>query len=177
MTIIDQVNTRFRSGIIEGWYIEVFPLFAVYVQRKGGNLEEAKEVFQEAIVLYYEKLVSSGFCPEKTEEAYLLGTARNRWLKYCSKRNFHVGLANIDKEEEKERGPITQKLLHYLELTGKKCMDMLQAFYYEKMTMVQLAKRFGYKSERSATVQKHKCLEKVRDEIKHKSLCYEDFID
>lgn len=177
MTVIDQVSVRSRSEIITAWYIEAFPLFAAFVQRKGGDLEEAKEVFQEAIVLYYEKQISSDFCPEKTNRAYLLGIAKNRWFKYSAKRNLYEGLSHIDMADEKDPAPITQKLLYYLKLTGEKCMDMLQAFYYEKLDMVQLAKRFGYKSERSATVQKYKCLEKVRDEVKRKSLCYEDFID
>ena len=177
MTVIDQVSVHSRSEIIAAWYIDTFPLFAAFVQRKGGDLEEAKEIFQEAIVIYYEKLTATNFCPEKTDKAYLLGTAKNRWFKYSAKRNLYEGLSKIDIAEEKEQGPITQKLLHYLKLTGEKCMDMLQAFYYEKLDMAQLAKRFGYKSERSATVQKYKCLEKVRDEVKRKSLSYEDFID
>jgi hypothetical protein len=43
--------------------------------------------------------------------------------------------------------------------------------------MIDIAGRFGFSGERSATVQKFKCLEKVRDTIKSKSLSYEDFVE
>jgi len=46
-------------------------------------------------------------------------------------------------------------------------MDLLQAFYYFKTPMREIAEEFGYRSERSATVQKYKCLEKVRDTVKN----------
>jgi DNA-directed RNA polymerase specialized sigma24 family protein len=177
MTVIDEVRTRSRSEIISEWYINVFPLVAAYVQRNGGDLHVAKEVFQEAIVLYYEKWNDSGFSPKTNDEAYLMGIARNQWHKHYSSQKRYEALAEIDMVEESEKELITQKVLHYLKLTGGKCMDILQAFYYEKIDMSQLAKRFGYRSVRSATVQKYKCLEKVRDNIKHKSLSYEDFFN
>jgi hypothetical protein len=61
--------------------------------------------------------------------------------------------------------------------TGRRCMDLLHAFYYSKLPVKQLSLRLGYGSERSATVQKYKCMEKVRDTIKKQSLGYEDFLN
>ncbi len=177
MTITNEIEVHSRREIIAEWYVEIFPLFATYVQRNGGELEEAKEIFQEAIVLYYEKLTFTDFRPEKTDKAYLFGIAKNRWLRYCSERTHYEHLGRFDIEEKKEEKPDTMKLLRYLKQTGEKCLNILQAFYFEKLTMTQLADRFGYSSERSATVQKYKCLEKVRDQIKSKSLSYEDFLN
>ncbi len=176
MTRVDELSARSRSESITEWYVKVFPPLAAYIQRRGGSLEEAKETFQEAIVLYYEKLALSGFSPEKTNEAYLLGLAKKRWFRYCARNRGREGISHIDIAEEKEREPIPRKLLHYLEQSGKKCLDVLQAFYYENLTMEQLAGRFGFKSARSATVQKYKCLEKVREQVKRKAMCYEDFL-
>lgn len=177
MTITDEIGVRSRRKIIAEWYVEVFPLFATYVRRNGGELEEAQEIFQEAIVLYYEKLAFTDFSPEKNDKAYLLGIAKNRWARFCFERTRHERLGSLDIQEEKEERPDTKKLLNYLKQTGEKCLNILQAFYFEKLTMSQLADRFGYTSERSATVQKYKCLEKVRDQVKSKSLSYEDFLN
>lgn len=177
MTVIDEVSVHSRNKVIAGWYTHVFPSVAAYVQRNGGNLEEAKEIFQEAIVCYYEKLTFFNFNPESSEEAYLVGVAKKQWLKYSSNRKRHEHLSDFDMVDEKEQKPVTNKLLEHLRFAGEKCMDVLQAFYYEKLNMVELANRFGYTSERSATVQKYKCLEKVRDQVKHKLLSYEDFLN
>ncbi len=177
MRVIDEVFVHTRSELIAEWYMSVFPRVATYVKRKGGDLDTAKEVFQEALVLYYEKLCDSNFSPQSCDEAYLMGIAKNTWLKHHShQKNLEI-LTEIDLAEEKEKTLIHRKLSHYLKLTGKKCMDLLQAFYYEKLDMTQLADRFGYTSVRSATVQKFKCLEKVRHQVKSKSLSYEDFFN
>jgi hypothetical protein len=53
----------------------------------------------------------------------------------------------------------------------------LKAFYYDNLPVNTIANLFGYSGERSATVQKYKCMEKVRETIKERSLAYEDFIE
>jgi hypothetical protein len=42
--------------------------------------------------------------------------------------------------------------------------------------MTQVAETFGFSGVRSATVQKYKCIEKVRETVKQKALTYEDFL-
>jgi len=56
-------------------------------------------------------------------------------------------------------------------------MDLLRSFYYDKMPLTTIASTYGYSGVRSATVQKYKCLEKVRETIKEKALAYEDFME
>lgn len=177
MLTLRKVNYKTREAIIIKWYEEVFPNAAAYIHRRGGNVEIAKEIFQESIVLYYEKLIQSNFKPEVDNNAYLMGIVKMRWLKYYKESKHTEPLSNVDLVEENAVKPLSQKLINYLKQTGEKCMDLLQAFYYEKLSMQEIAQKFNYSSERSATVQKYKCLEKVRDEVKQKSLNYEDFID
>lgn len=177
MSVLEKSKIQTRENTIIRWYEEVFPSVAAYIQRRGGDLEAAKEVFQEAVVCYYEKLMNEDFQPVVSDRAYLMGIVKKRWLKYCEQFTRKESLEGIEITEGKEQKPLTQKLLHYLKQSGERCMDMLQSFYYEKLSMKQIAERYGYGSERSATVQKYKCLEKVRDEVKQKSQGYEDFLD
>ncbi len=177
MLILEAVNTKTRSEVITEWYQEVFPHAAKYIKKHGGDLEVTREVFQESVVLYYEKLVNLNFEHDVNQRAYLMGIVKNQWFKHCKKNARFSGLESIELMEEQTQKPLSKKLLDYLKQSGEKCMDLLQAFYYEKLTMKQLSDRFSYSSERSATVQKFKCLEKVRNQIKQKALTYEDFLD
>ncbi|MEM0941355.1 MAG: sigma-70 family RNA polymerase sigma factor [Bacteroidota bacterium] len=177
MLVIEDIALQNREAMILKWYEEVFPKAAAYIQQMGGNLEEAKEVFQESLIVCYEKLSTNSFFPEVSTEAYLIGIVKKRWLKYRSKSESNIRLEGLEITEEKTQKPLSGKLLQYLKESGERCMDLLQSFYYEKLTMRQLADRFGYANERSVTVQKYKCLEKVRDRVKQKSLAYEDFLD
>ena len=56
-------------------------------------------------------------------------------------------------------------------------MELLKAFYCDNMPANTIAGLFGYSGIRSATVQKYKCMETVRETIKEKSLAYEDFVE
>jgi hypothetical protein len=67
--------------------------------------------------------------------------------------------------------------MYYLETAGRKCMELLKAYYYDHMPASDIATLFGYSGTHSATVGKYKCLEKVRDTIKQNSLNYADFIE
>ncbi len=69
------------------------------------------------------------------------------------------------------------RLLRILESAGKKCMELLRAFYYQNVSVKKLIGSLGYTNEHSVSVQKYKCLEKIRNTVKEKSLHYEDFIE
>ncbi len=81
-------------------------------------------------------------------------------------------MADYDNEH-----PSNNRLMRFLETAGKKCMELLKGFYYDQQPLTELADEFGYSGVRSATVQKYKCLEKVRETIKEKALTYDDFMD
>ena len=170
-----------RAKIFEQLYELVFPVVARFVSKMGGSLDDAKDIFQDALVIYYEKKADPDFTISISQEAYIMGISKHLWLRKFNKNNRYVSLDDDDKEisipADYFPDPNSALLLKFLERAGKKCMDLLRAFYYEKLSMKQLAQTMGYSTERSATVQKYKCLEKVRDTIKQKSIGYEDFIE
>jgi len=71
--------------------------------------------------------------------------------------------------------PVENKLTSLLELVGSKCLDLLRAFYYDNLPLQQIKDAFGFSNTHSASVQKHKCIEKMRNTIQEKSIGYEDF--
>ena len=164
-----------RQDLIKNLYLESFPDVAKYIASKGGTLDEAKEIFQEGIICFYEQTIVNQNPIRKGDKAYLFGICRNLWHSHFQQKLRQTSIGKTEPSEEMSFNE-SERLVSYLKAAGQKCMDLLQSFYYEKLSMTQLANRFGYRSERSATVQKYKCLEKVRDEVKSKSLTYEDFI-
>ncbi len=170
-----------REQLFISLYKSSFPAVAKYVSRKGGSFHDAKDVFQDALVIYYEKLVNTAGEAPLNHQAYLMGIAKNLWLAKFRKDLDLIPLESLAINncfyEEDELQPSENKLLHYLETAGNKCMEILRAFYYDKVPVDKIAGLFGYTSTRSATVQKYKCMEKVRETVKQKSLSYADFIE
>ncbi len=168
-----------REELFISLYKKAFPAVAKYVARRGGTFDDAKDVFQDAVAVYYEKVIADADAVKTTPQAYIMGVAKNSWSK-----RFNDGLKNIpldgnqfDESEAPEQTLLFDKLSTLMATAGARCMQLLKAFYYDKLPVKTLANGFGYHSEHSATVQKYKCLEKLRTEVKQRALHYEDFID
>lgn len=176
--VTSDIKTIDRTDWITQLYLGVFPTVAGFVGKAGGGLEDAKDIFHDSLIIYYEKFRDK---PEaiENEKAYILGIVKHLWLKRHSElkvsERFDTEFHTL--EEENATTYSTHKLLAFLENTSKKCMELLEAFYYKKLPMTKLANAFGFAGERSATVQKFKCLEKVRNQVKEKGLSYEDFAE
>ncbi len=52
--------------------------------------------------------------------------------------------------------------MEYVERLGEKCKEILVSFYYKGHKMDRIAADYGYRNLHTATVQKFKCLERLR---------------
>lgn len=166
-----------RGAVFTSLYLKAFPSVAKYISRRGGSFDEAKDIFHDALVIFYERAVQYDIDKNINETAYLVGIAKNLWLKSFRNKTNIVGLGDIDMPVEIDENPSTSRLLHFLEKAGSKCMQLLTSFYYHQQPLQEIAETFGFSGIRSATVQKYKCLEKLRETVKQKALTYEDFME
>ena len=171
------LTAKDREAFFLMLYKKAFPNVARYIARMGGSLEEAQDIFQDALVIYYEKFTSMEAGCIVNENAYLLGVAKRLWLQRYKANAQNCPLDDLDIGTELDEQPIAGKILHYLQTAGKKCMELLKAHYYDGLPADDVATLFGYSGTHSATVAKYKCLEKVRDTVKQQSLRYADFIE
>ncbi|MCB0634465.1 MAG: sigma-70 family RNA polymerase sigma factor [Saprospiraceae bacterium] len=153
-------------------YQIAFPKVAKVIGRSGGSLEDAKDIFHESLIILYEQCREDQLRIRGSVIAYVTGMCRNRWLNQVKQLRKEVLIDDFSMNEPVEEFQFEEDapshgLLNWLEKAGKKCLDMLQAVYYFKYSMQEVAEEFGFRTTRSATVQKYKCLEKVRDEVKN----------
>ncbi len=178
MIIEEKTEVKTREAEIIDFYKTTFPEVAAFVRKMGGSLSDAKDVFQDTLVIYYEKKLEQDFLPEQSERAYLKGIAKHLWYKKFKDKQHTIALQGDNYQlPTKDQQIVSEKLLAILELSGKRCLELLSAFYYEHMDMKSLAQSFGFSSERSATVQKFKCLEKVRETIRKRAIRKEDLYE
>jgi DNA-directed RNA polymerase specialized sigma24 family protein len=166
------MTTQKEAAIIP-LYRESFPDFARMVRRMGGTLEQAKDSFHDALLIYLEKEKAGNLHLHSSPKAYLLGTAKICWLHSRDNGSIQPLAHEFEAADPEAPTPETsdteereRSLLESLQRSGKKCLELLKAFYYDHCSMQDIASKFGFKGRRSATVQKYKCLEKVREEIK-----------
>lgn len=151
-------------------YRDAFPHVARVVKQLGGDLGLAKDLFHDALIIYMEK---DDPAIRGSAKAYLIGITRILWLK---QQKLRMREQQLSIPEDLYVPEEQQPVLAYLQSAGEKCMQLLQAFYYEQMELQEMADVFHYSGVRSVTVQKHKCLEKVRTAVKN-AMLYESVLN
>ena len=157
-----------RARALTLLYRQAFPP----VRRQGGSAQDAQDVFQDALVVFYEQAAGGTLELTVATGTYLVGIARHRWQHELRRRarlphemlpDDAEALATAEPEAAAEPA---FAVLDYVERLGAKCKAMLLDFYYFQQPLTQIAAANGYRSVRSATVQKFKCLERLRASVR-----------
>ncbi|MBS0029936.1 RNA polymerase sigma factor [Chitinophaga sp. 22321] len=156
---------------LEEIYRNLLPQVARMVHRMNGNLEMAKDVFQDAVIIYLEKQRQQTLPANVPAQAYIMGIARICCIRKMKQTGRYTSLENINSDisvpaDYYALPPVERSVLNYVKAAGKRCLQLLQAFYYDHLSIQEIAAGFDFKTPHSASVQKYKCLEKVREQIK-----------
>jgi RNA polymerase sigma factor (sigma-70 family) len=160
-----------REQALTQLYERAFPQVQRHVCRRGGSAQDAQDVFHDALVLLYEQAVGGTLVLTAAPSTYLVGISRNLWHHEQRRRARlpHEDLPDyLDQlpADATEPAESDLALLDYVEQLSEKCKRMLLAFYYFQQPLGQITTTLGYGSVRSATVQKFKCLERLRQSVR-----------
>ena len=159
-----------RERTLEYLYARTYPAVLHYVKERQGSAEDAQDLLQDAMILFFEKVVHDQLVLTAAPTTYLVAICKNRWRQEREKRSRQVPFVNehaevaIEMPEPETHAP-TSNLLDYVNRLGEKCQDILVRFYYFGQRLEQIAADHGYGTIRSATVQKFKCLERLRKAV------------
>ncbi len=172
-------DTELLQGLAEGKRDAVAALYTQYhsilikwIIARGGSEADAEDVFQEALVVLYEKSRLAEFCLTCKLSTYLLAICTRLWYKKNQKNAFFTQLIeegeseedtfteDIEAHEEKELQ--YERLEEALNQLGEPCSALLKAFYIKKQNMQQIAAEFQYTNAENAKTQKYKCLNRLR---------------
>ena len=159
-----------REKTLEKIYVRAYPMVLHYVTKHQGTPEDAQDILQDAIIIFYEKIMHEQFHLTASVTTYLMSICKNLWHQELAKQQRLAQKLLKDKGPEWEEvtcEPETPKLqlLHFVHQLGEKCRDILVAFYYFKRTMPAIAEEHQYRNVHTATVQKFKCLERLRKSV------------
>ncbi|MDQ4142046.1 MAG: sigma-70 family RNA polymerase sigma factor, partial [Bacteroidota bacterium] len=71
-----------------------FPMILHFIQNNNGTDDEAKDIYQESIIVFYEKIKAGTLelnCQIKT---YLYSVCRRLWLKRLTEKSKYTGSVN-----------------------------------------------------------------------------------
>lgn len=165
--------TKLRAGDPKGFQklYDYFPVIQKWLVANGCEKNQTQDIFQQALLVLCEKVQDPAFELSAKIETYLFSVSKFVWYNYARKNSGknlplkQVPTELLELEASNDLDALYEKetKLDYafkaLELISERCKAMLQLFYLKKKTMAELAKEFGFKSEKVAKNQKYKCLQ------------------
>lgn len=160
-----------ETKAVETIYRENYNMVQALIINNNGSAEEAKDIFQEAMIVLYEKVRSGGFelnCQIKT---YLYSVCRRLWLKRLQQLSrFSSPVEPLETtvpvEEEidthEKRNTEFEMMNKAISSLGEPCKSLLEAYYLQKRNMQEIALSFGYTNADNAKNQKYKCLVRLK---------------
>ena len=131
-------------------YKAFYPMIVHMVITNNGSEIEAKDIYQDAMTVVYERLIDKQFELSCSIKTYVYAVSRNMWLKYLTRHKRLQGkIENIEQvpyelkelEYKKEEEEMINTLESALEELGQPCKQILELFYFEKKSMDEISNR------------------------------------
>jgi RNA polymerase sigma factor (sigma-70 family) len=156
---------------VETIYKQHYQMVQAMITNNSGNSDDARDIFQEIMIVLYEKARTGTFelnCQLKT---YLYSVGRRLWLK----RLAQMQRIAPDGGKMEEMVPVEEDIALYeqrnidfgimeraMQNIGEPCRSLLSAYYLQKKSMMEIAGSFGYTNADNAKNQKYKCLMRLK---------------
>lgn len=140
------------------------------VRQNSGRSGDAKDIFQDALIILHRRVRGEGFTLTSGIGTFLFAVCRNLWREELRRRNKALTAWNVEDEADDPAG-MTALLAHEgayrhaeqaLKSLGDKCRDVLVRFYVRHEPLSAIAKALGLAGEGAAKTRKYKCLEQAR---------------
>jgi RNA polymerase sigma factor (sigma-70 family) len=159
-----------KRSAAEQVYSQHYPIVTKWIQKNGGSEPDAADIYQEAMVILFEKAQNLEFRLSCRIGTYLFAVSKNLWFKKLQKNQKEPGYLpetgdwayeddiKVHHEREAHFGQLNQAL----EQLGEPCRSLINAFYQHDKSMQEIAADFGYTNPDNAKTQKYKCLTRLR---------------
>lgn len=175
--IISYIKKGDKRVAVENLYKLYSQKIQKYIRSKGANKEDAEDIFQEALLVFYKKAIEEPIDNDFNVGGFLMSIAQNKWYTQLRRKEMmtrhHQEILHIEEkvskqyvyDYSKERENVMTQILS---VVGENCHKLLSLVLYENLSLKEVAKQMGYSSEDVAKMTHHRCKKKLINEIKDK---------
>lgn len=169
-----------RNGdekIIEKLYKKYYHMMVKLVVKNSGSEEEAKDIYQDALLVFWQKAMKPEFVLTSKVSTYLYSICNNLWLKELDRKSrlSHEekdGSESMSWDAEEKIKAINECISEL----GETCQKVLTYYYFDGMSMKVIATKLGFANAETAKTKKYKCKKALDKKIKSKYKA-SDFLD
>ena len=165
--VLFEAIRRGQSDAFRKVYVEHFGMVRYMIINNSGTEDEAKDIFQEAMVVLYEKVSAGNFELSSSLKTWIYAVCRNKWLKQLEKKKKNFRFTDFETfdrvaEETEDVNPLHESLRNSMSRLGVGCRKILLLFYYFKKSMEEIAVDLNYTNADNVKAQKYKCIQKLK---------------
>ena len=148
-----------------------YPSVKNFIVKNSGTSADAKDIFQETILVLLEKVPKDDFNLTSSLKTYIFAISSNLWLKRLRDSSkvvkgeldiYEKYLTDYEEAEVELHANNSIKALNIFKTITNKCIVLLKAIFYDEKNIDTITKEFGYSNKHTAQNQKFKCLEQAR---------------
>lgn len=175
-----EVLERIEKGdesALDYLYSKYYNMMVRMVVKNSGTEEEARDVYQDALVVFWEKAASGNLVMTSKISTFIYSICKNLWRKELNRkkrlsREEKDGVEMPDHDKQ-ERINIVNQCINNME---DSCRQILQLYYFERLSMAEIAERIGLANADTAKTKKYKCKKELERIIKNQ-YSESDFMD
>lgn len=170
-TILEGISNN-ASFAIEYVYDHIKPMIMKWLYARGGQTEQAEDVFQEAMMVLFHQSKNEDFVLTSKLSTYLLAICKRLWYKQITQDKKTVLQEDFSEEEwtysedaikaKEEKEEDFKRLDQALIELGSPCKELLEAFYLDNRNLEELVELFDYSNTNTAKTQRYKCMNRLR---------------
>lgn len=162
---------------IDVLYKDNFRMMAKMVMSNNGTEDDAKDIFQEALIIFWQKVRSKNLTLTSKISTFLYSICQNLWRKELTRKsresNEEVDSIEYTDYDKEERINAIRKCV---ESMGDTCRKVLSLYYFDGLSMNEIAERMDFSNSNTAKTKKYKCKQEL-DRIVKKQYKQTDFYD
>ncbi len=161
-----------NSHSYESLYQENFSSVEKFITKNSGTKDDAKDIFQDTLIVLIEKLRADNFELTASLKTYIIAISKNLWFKKLRYKSYYLQSEFSEKLSDKFSSEISasideeksywEKLQTYLSKITAHCNHLLQSLFFKNKNIEDIQKEYGYSSRHNAQNQKHKCIQQIR---------------
>ena len=175
--ILDKIKKGDESAL-DFLYKKNYRMMVNMIIKNNGSEEEAKDIYQEALLAFWQKAASGKLEMTSKISTFLYSICQNLWRKELERKSRHTGEDEITSSviidiDKKERIEVVNQCINNM---GETCRAILTYYYFDEMSMAEIAEKMGFSNSDTAKTKKYKCKQEL-DKVIRSLYKASDFMD
>lgn len=173
LDILSAIQSGDNQYVLSSLYKTVLPMVKKLIMSNSGNEEEAKDIFQDAVLIFYNQVKEGRFDSRYEIGGFIYSVSRNLWINRAKRLNRTTRMnteATVPVHENVLDDLITEEKSYainaLLDKIGEECKKLLKYSTYEKLSMKEICEKMGFSNENVAKTNNYRCKQKLISLVK-----------